>query len=608
VSSQSLRRCLAVFLVLLIPIGWLATKFDPYQLDGDAVAYMDIGDLIRGHQWAGVANAYWHPLYPACLALAHAVFHATRWNELGAYYAMNYVIFLASVVAMLAFVSALEKLRRRMLPSADQDAGGAPLLSLHALRLLGVALVVIGSQRELSMGKVRTDALLETLMLAAFAMLLQTLATESLMFAPLMGLFFGLAYLTKSFALVVALLSIAVMMLFQWWLQRRSLQRAMASGALALVVFGLVAGPYVAALSKQKHRLTFGDSGALNYTWFVSGTEKMHLEPWMTNDFGSASVHLLHPEKQLMATPGVYSYRAEPYGTYPVWFDPTYFNDRIVPRFNAARLLHRDSRNVALAIRYVLNHPEAPILLVLLLVCGARFGFGSWRREGFWLPMVVLGAAMGAIYGMVNVEERYVTLAYLVLVLPVFAALRAREEVEWRRSVAGAMIVLLAFLAVGESLRVALERRRVLSVSGTTHAWNSPSIFGAARGLEAMGVQPGDEIACMGPTACIFDPYWARLAGVRVVTEIYNPDQSQMFAELENLQNRQQVYDVVKGQGAKVLVAVFNPAEVAGRTPVSEGWVRLGGTDFYALPLNLKVAAPAAAAVPAWGSVAKLGP
>ena len=213
--SQALRRALLVYLVLLIPVAWLATKFEPYQMDGDAMAYMDIADLMRAHQWAGVVNAYWHPLYPACLALAQKLFHTTRMNELHAYYVLNYAIFLASVVAMLGFVSALDKLRKRMTPSADQNAGIGPLLGLNTLRLLGVSLLVIAAQRELSMGKIRPDALLQVLLLAAFAMLLQSLATESLVFAPLMGLFFGLAYLTKSFAFLIALLTIALMVVFQ---------------------------------------------------------------------------------------------------------------------------------------------------------------------------------------------------------------------------------------------------------------------------------------------------------------------------------------------------------------------------------------------------------
>jgi hypothetical protein len=590
------RRILLVYLLLLVPIAWLASRFDPYQIDGDAVAYMDIADLLHAHHWAGAVNGYWHPLYPACLALAQMVMHPTRMNELGAYYTLNYALFLAQVVAMLFFVTALYRLRGKMNGTNEE-----PLLSLNALRLLGVGLLVIASQRELSMGKVRTDTLLATLMLAAFTSLLETLASDRLFFAALMGLFFGLAYLTKSFALLVTLLSIGVMMLFQLWIQRRPLRRVMAGGALALVVFAAVAGPYIAALSRQKHRLDFGDSGALAYAWLSTGTEKMHLEPWQTDRFGSASVHLIHPEIQLLAEPGIYSYRAEPYGTYPDWFDPTYFNERIVPHFNLRDQVQRAARNMVLVLRYLLNHPEAWILLSLLLVMGAKFGFTRWRHEAFWAPMILLGLAMWGLYGAVLIEERYVTLAYLVIVLPVFAALRVPTDetaagdgvAPWMRQTATAMIVLLAFLALGESLRTAAEHRRNQSVEGLPHAWYSKQIFGAAKGLQEIGVKPGDEIACMGTTACVYDGYWARLAGARVLTEVYNPLAKNLLAELEGLPNRQQVYNIVKAQGAKVLVAYFDAGAMTGKTPASSGWVRLGETDFYALPLNLPQPAPA---------------
>ena len=611
--SQALRRALLIYLVLLIPVAWLATKFEPYQMDGDAMAYMDIADLMRAHQWAGVVNAYWHPLYPACLALAQKLFHTTRMNELHAYYVLNYAIFLASVVAMLGFVSALDKLRKRMTPSADQNAGVGPLLGLNALRLLGVSLLVIAAQRELSMGKIRPDALLQVLMLAAFAMLLQSLATESLVFAPLMGLFFGLAYLTKSFAFLIALLTIALMVVFQAWLQRRKPARVVAGGALALVVFAAVAGPYVAALSRQKHRFDFGDSGALNYAWYVSGTDKMHIEPWMTKSFGSASVKLIHPEVQLLAQPGIYSYRAEPYGTYPAWFDPTYFHERIVPIFNAKLLIHRDARNMVLSLRYVLNHPEALILLALLLVCGARFGCKDWRHSAFWLPPVVLGVAIWGIYGLVNIEERYVTLAYLILILPLLATLQtpqrmAGSDTPWLRRCGTAMVALLAFLALGESLRVALDERRNESGLGLPASWYSPQMYGAAKALHALGVGDGDEIACMGTIACLNDPYWMRLADVRVLTEVYNPDATHLLEEFEGLPNRQQVREVLKAQGAKVVVAAFDPGEMTGRTAASAGWIRLGESNLYALPLSISAPAPTAPATLPWNTTGEAAP
>ncbi len=588
-SQSRLRKLLIVYLFVLVPIGWLATKYQPYLLDGDAVCYMDIADLLHAHRWAGVVNGYWHPLYPAVLTAAQIVFHPSRWNEIPAYYFANYGIFLFELVAMLAFVYALDRLRARTL-----GAGTQPLLSRESLALLGCALVVIASQRELAMGLVRPDALLQALMLLAFAMLLNALATESLIYAPLMGLFFGLAYLTKSFAFLIALLSIALMFIFQLWLQRRKPARALSNAALALVVFGIVAGPYVTALSHQKHRFDFGDSGALNYAWYVGGVEKMHLEPGMTSSFGRATVHLIHPEKQLLTSPGIYSYRAEPYGTYPDWFDTTYFNERITPHLNPPVLIRRDARNVVLVVRYLFNHPEAWILLALLLVFGARLRFGNWRRDNFWLPMVLLGLAMWILYGLVNVEERYVTLAYLVVLLPIFAALRApapeadefgETTSSWLPSVSAAMIVLLAFLAAGESLRIALEQRR--EESGLPHPWYNAEMFGAAHALEQLGIQPGDEVSCMGFYACLNDNYWARLDGVRIVTEVYNPN-GNLYAQWAGLPNRQQVLNVLRGQNAKVLVAQFDPAEINLDPAAAHGWIRLDSTDLYAYLLTVR--------------------
>jgi hypothetical protein len=587
VNAPSLRRPLLVYLIALAPVMGLAAGYAPYMVDGDSVAYMDIADLLRAHRWADAVNGYWHPLYPALLGVAQEVVHPARTNELGIYYAVNLVVFFAQVAAMLWFVTALVRLREAM------DSAPA-VLSLNALRMLGVALLVIAAQRELTLNRVGPDGLLQALILAGLAMLMQALATERVIFPPLMGIFFGLAYLTKSFAFLLGLLAIAVLVLFQWLVQRRTLLRAVTSGALALALFAAVVGPYVAALSRQKHRFDFGDSGSLNYAWYVGGTEKMHLEPWMTKDFGAAKVELLHPEKQLLAQPGIYSYKGDALGTYPAWFDATYFNERIVPHVRLGQLAKRDERNVVLVVRYLLNHPEPLILLALLLFAGARLRLRGTR---FWWPAVGLGLAMWAIYGLVNIEERYVTVAYFAALLPLFAALEVRAESESRpsgllpanslRSGASVLVVLLASLALGETLRVAVQERREVSVDGLVHGWRDPEIFGAAEGLRALGVQPGDEIACVGTKACLDDHYWARLAGVQILTEMYEPNPKHLIGQLGALPNREQAYDVVRAQGARVLVGRFDPGEMNAVHAASTGWVRLGETAFYALPLNL---------------------
>jgi hypothetical protein len=473
------------------------------------------------------------------------------------------------------------------------------LLDRYALRYLALAMLAIASQRELSLGKVRPDALLQALLLLAVAALLRYFATQRIVFAALMGLALGCAYLTKSFAFVLTFVCLFMLVVFAVLWLRQSVSRAVAAALVALLCFGAVAGPYIDALSRQHGRLDFGDSGALNYAWYVGGTRKMHLEPYMTSEFGTADAHLKHPERELLRSPQVLSYAQMPYGTYPDWFDTTYWNDQVKPHFALHGEISRALRNCVLVVRYLFNHPESLLLLALLLAVGARPAL-AWRpgsaesaaNKAFWLVPLALGVAIWSIYATVNTEERYVTVAFLLIMLSLFATLRASGKradagASALHAAAPALILLLSLLAAGESLRTVLEDRRHLSGAGLPGGWYSPTMEDAADALSAMGVRPGDAIACAGWKACLDDQYWARLAGARILTEVYIPD-APAYAYLAGLANRAQVVSVVQAQGAKVLVADFGSARVSDADPFFRQWRRLGDTTFYALPLNLR--------------------
>ena len=364
--STLLRRFFPFYCALAALATFGYALYDGYQIDGDAVAYMDLGDLLRAHHWAGIVNGYWHPMYPAFLALGHMLLGATLATELRAYYFVNFGIFLLGMAAVVCFSDSIVRLRE----TAGQRV--SYLLDQTTLRYLGIALLVIASQRELSMGKVRPDALLQAFLLFAIAALLAHLASGLLRYAALMGVALGCAYLTKSFAFVFAFLCIIALALFRWIWLRHGLMRIMSAALIAFTCFAVVAGPYVAALSRQRNRFDFGDSGALNYAWYVGGTEKMHLQPTQTGQFGSSEVDLKHPEKELMHTPLVLSYAEMPYGTYPDWFDTTYWNEQIKPHFSLRQDLPRATRDWVLFVRYLFNHPEALLLLALLVLLGAR--------------------------------------------------------------------------------------------------------------------------------------------------------------------------------------------------------------------------------------------
>lgn len=60
--------------MVVIMLGYV--RYDAYQIDGDAVTYMDIADLVAHGQWHKLINGLWNPGYPALLALGKLLTHA----------------------------------------------------------------------------------------------------------------------------------------------------------------------------------------------------------------------------------------------------------------------------------------------------------------------------------------------------------------------------------------------------------------------------------------------------------------------------------------------------------------------------------------------------
>ncbi len=72
---------------------------------------------------------------------------------------------------------------------------------------------------------------------------------------------------------------------------------------------------------------------------------------------------------------------------------------------------------------------------------------------------------------------------------------------------------------------------------------------------------------------------------MRILAEIYDPE-TPVPQFLAALPNREQDVGVVRAQGVKVLVADFGNFRVSDSDPAFRSWQQLGGTTFYALPLN----------------------
>ena len=568
-SSSRLYKLASFYALLMTLCGFGYAKYDNYKLDGDAVAFMDLADRIHAHKWAEVVNGYWNPAYAGALAIGQMIAHPSRFDELQTYFFVNFGIFVLCIGAMWFFVGSLTKVREQF--QAEEET--MPALSRPALLLVGLALLFAAFQRELPMGAVRSDGLLLLFLLLAAGCLLRLQSTGKFIFYPLLGLSLGLAYLTKSFAFLPS--GILLTALFVYGLTRSAARRKrIVPGVLvAGLLFAALAAPYIAGISKQRGRLTTGESARLNYCFFVDDTGRWH--EWHSGDLGHAKADFKHHEQLLMESPAVYSYLQHPLGTYPLWFDPSYWTDRLKPVVYWPGHVRRLERTSMLLVRYVAGHLESFVLFGVLLLLGCALRPRHAPRYTL-MPALLWGLLMLGIYFPIDLQDRYLTGAFLFVVVPLLAMVR-RPQAGPVGQIAKGCALLFAGLVLATAIGDLGERRRTESVTGYPRGAYSKQIYPAAQALNELGIGPGGTVACIGDEACYVDHYWARLAGTPIRAEVEVPNDGDPGAFWKTVADKTAVLNALRTQRVKALVGIFAPSMQA-----PEGWRQLGTSNFYA--------------------------
>jgi hypothetical protein len=537
---------------------------------------MDISDAIVHGNWPIVANAYWNPAYAFALAAGQAIAHPSRWNELQVFYWTNFVIFAFCVAATIYFARSLVVLRERL--TANVDFALNPVAVVFA----ALSLMFFSFQRELSLAKVRSDALLYLFLFLAASLLMRIQVQRKFIYFPLLGAALGLAYLTKSFAMIPSALLMLAILIFGFRRKGADRIRIVAGTMTCALVFTVLAGPYVYAISQQRGRFTIGDSARINYVFYVDGNTNWWA--WAAGDVHHARYAFKHPEQIILSNPKTHSFARHMVGTYPFWFDPSYWLDTIYPQFYLKGHIQQALQSAKMSFIYLFDHPEAFLLGFVLLLAGARFP----RTRSTWapfLPVMAWGLVMIGIYFPLTLEERYITFSFLFIVIPLLALLVRPEGRDRLHEIATAIVLLLACVSLFSGLRDEFYQRRIDKIAFFPLHHLQPEIFSAARGLANLGIRPSDRIACMGELGCHYDIYWIRLAGLQVVDEISVPREGSSpgdpAAYWRSLQNASEVVDVLQRDGATALVSEFPQGAL-----VPTGWHNLPGSRFYVLALT----------------------
>ena len=538
---------------------------------GDATAYLDIADATGRGDWQQAVNPFWSPLYSWLLEVPLALFRPSPRDELLVVSLTNFVVYLAALACFDFLLRGLIGLQESRAASAGGE--GRRTMPAEVWVVVGYSLFIWSSLALNHVGRVTPDVLFSAVVYAACGLTARVRAgRDDLKTFVLLGVTLGLGYLAKA-----VMFPLAFVFIVGSAFAVGRLGRAVPRTAVCLSVFLLTAAPFAAAVSRVKGRLTFGESGRLNYVWHVSGErEFIH---WQ----GDASDRPAHPTRKIFDSPAAYEFAAPFVSSYPPWYDPSYWNEGRTPRFDPWRQLQAVRRNSLYVLRsYSLRSFVNGVAAALLLLLLAGRDFKSFRRGlAGNLFLILPSLAAFALYLLIHVEGRYVAAFAVTLILGLLASVRlpATEHARKAARLAAACVAAWLALSVGPStLRIAYVSAREFARGEA----GAPGVHQrVAEGLRRMGVKEGDAVASIGETML---SSWPRLARVRVVAEVPHRVSGVRGGETGEVEKfwdadaetRARVLEAFRAAGASAVVSDRAPDGAE-----AEGWQRIGDTKFH---------------------------
>jgi hypothetical protein len=466
-------------------------------VNADGINYIELAQRAASGHLDFAANGYWSPLYAALIAVGLAMAKPLRVDALPVARGVNLAVILLCALAFEWLVAALARASR------DRESGAAALTTLDVTRrCTAYALFIWGVLRLQQAATVTPDLLVWTAVSCMAAVLVirrtRVLNTRE---ATAFGVLLGVAYLAKAVMLPVG---VATLLVFAVLARRRDGGSAAREVAFVCLLYAAVATPLIATQTRTQGHLSFGETGRLNYRWYVShvGEPRARAEPVETTARRTAA----NPAQVALSTvPGATLYAGELRGSFPHGFDPS-------------RSELRDGARVRLGVQwrvlrqnlywYWVVAATLTLLALLPIVLATLDRVGP--RAAVW-PAFVPALALLALYLLTHVEGRLCGPAIVTGLVALLYTARSAA----RRPVRVAQVAAVASLALVALLRT------FSSLSFAHRGGPADGQGRVARAAAVRGLKPGETIGVIGSP---YGLYWAHLAGVRVSVVIPPPD------------------------------------------------------------------------------------
>lgn len=412
-------------------LGFLQAWSSRLNAEDNTVSYLDMGSyFFHGHHWS-IINGFWSPLYALLLSLPVAVFRpSVSWE----YPTVHLVVFLIFLFAMVCFDYFLRQLMQFWSDLDPEKKGSSELgwvwIAIAYTMFLWSSLELIGVYW------ITPDTLVAGFFYLICGLLLTISSGRAQWRAFLgLGLILGLTYLTKFF-----LLPICLLILVTAWLVAKKKARYVLLSAIAFVA---LAAPFIAALSVQKGRFTYGEAATYDYAVSVNRIPHYH---WQ----GDVAMPLAHPTRQIVVSPATFEFKEPFKGTYPPEYDISYWYEGVKPRFHFRQQMAALEYNVFFeynTVFYALNGVFFTTLFLTLYETGR--GWGILKDVSRCWFLIVPSLATAALYALVYYHPRYLAAAFVVLLLCLFSSATFDAGLQKSRLLSGvAVLVFVMFFSL----------------------------------------------------------------------------------------------------------------------------------------------------------------
>jgi hypothetical protein len=552
-------------LALLLGLLHAIAAASSHSMNADGISYLDMGDAFMRGDFSDAAVSMWSPAYALILGAIFHFINPPMALEFPLVHITNFAIYVFALISFLFLWRQVMKYQQTRVKTSDYP--GFIGLPDWAMWGLGYAIFIASSLILIEIWSVTPDMLMAAFVYLAGALFLKILLGDIRWrnFA-LLGFVLGLGYLAKAIMLPVSILFLAATF-FAVADRRSSIQRVL----LALFVFFLAIVPYVGFTAAFQGDYTRVSAGTFTYAKHVNGIPFSH---WQGETPGNGTPE--HPSRKIFDAPPVYEFGTPISGTYPISYDPSYWNAGLKIYFSWQQQL--EALLISLLYYYEIFaglFGALTIGIILFYTMGRRTKFQLNTLLSEW-ALAFIAIAVLVFYAIVLASGRYIGAFVVLLFANLIANVRLLDTVA-NKKFAAIISILATLFILGNVFAFSLAGYGDLSGAPTPQTTDlgqvrPPSWPGeVAESLHQLGIKEGDRVGVIGYG---FDSFWARLARVQIVAELLEQDADSFWYGDPVL--RAEVTQAFAGAGVKAIVAESVPANV-----FLNGWNQVGDSNYY---------------------------